>query len=126
MNVGLPGTGIGGLFYLITALLMPVIELVRTFQGQSSLARWRRVGRQTGMAGGIVGCLWATGYAVEHIAMPAQGWAHAVTAGQVTQAMGVSPSVWTYATLGSILVAVELGRWWFGRSGHLQHAPGDS
>jgi hypothetical protein len=28
MIMGIPGTGIGGLFYLFAALLMPIIELV--------------------------------------------------------------------------------------------------
>ncbi len=123
MNVGLPGTGIGGLFYLITAFLMPVVELVRTMQGRSSWQRWSIVGRQTGLASGVVGCLWATGYAVTHLGVGPLHGTHAAAAGQVTRAMGVAPSMWTYLTLGFILLAVECGRWWFVRAGQpIDHA----
>jgi hypothetical protein len=43
---GLPGIGLSGLFTLLSALLMPPIELVRTLAGRSSWQRWRVVGRQ--------------------------------------------------------------------------------
>ncbi len=123
MNVGLPGTGIGGLFYLITAFLMPVVELVRTMQGRSSWQRWSIVGRQTGLASGVVGCLWATGYAVGHVGVAHLQGTRLAAAGQVTRAMGVAPSLWTYLTLGSILLAVECGCLWFARAGQpIDHA----
>lgn len=59
-NAGLPGTGLGGLFYLLLALWMPVAELHRTLQGRSSPARWRRVGVQFAMACGIIAVLACT------------------------------------------------------------------
>ncbi len=54
MNAGIPGIGLGGLFFVLSAFLMLFIEIVRTLQGRSSLKRWRLVGRQSGLAGGIV------------------------------------------------------------------------
>jgi hypothetical protein len=54
VTAGIPGIGLGGLFFVISALLMVVIELYRTARGRSSLARWRFVGRQAVMALGIV------------------------------------------------------------------------
>jgi hypothetical protein len=62
MTAGVPGTGIGGLFYLLGALWMPCYELFLTMRGQSSLARWYLVGRQTGIALGIICGMWATGW----------------------------------------------------------------
>jgi hypothetical protein len=59
MTAGLPGVGIGGLFYLISALLMPLVEVVRTLQGRSSRERWHVVGRQFAMAVFMVGALTA-------------------------------------------------------------------
>src|SRR3954447_8555552 len=50
MTAGLPGVGIGGLFYLLCALLMPFTELGRTFAGRSSRERWRSVLTQFVMA----------------------------------------------------------------------------
>ncbi|HEU0021748.1 MAG TPA: hypothetical protein VFR55_08765 [Dehalococcoidia bacterium] len=60
MNVGLPGTGIGGLFYIIMALMMPFHEAVLTIRGQSNWTRWRKVGVMQGIAFGIIGSLWGT------------------------------------------------------------------
>ncbi len=62
MVAGLPGTGIGGIFFLLSALLMPVVEFVRTLQGRSNLRRWRFVLRHSGIALGILGAMWATGW----------------------------------------------------------------
>jgi len=61
MTAGLPGTGIGGVFYLLSALLMPFVELVKTLRGQSSWPRWVLVIRQFAMASGIVAGMWMLG-----------------------------------------------------------------
>ncbi|HVL64604.1 MAG TPA: hypothetical protein VM573_05465 [Actinomycetota bacterium] len=54
MTAGLPGFALGGLFFVISALCMPFVELVRAAGGRSSRARWRFVARHTGIATGIV------------------------------------------------------------------------
>jgi len=59
-NAGLPGTGLGGLFYLVLAFWMPVAELPRTLRGRSSRARWRQIGAQFALAAGIVGAVVGT------------------------------------------------------------------
>jgi hypothetical protein len=53
-QAGLPGTGIGGFFYLLMAGLMPFWELYLTLTGRSSWARWKLVFRQLFIAGGIL------------------------------------------------------------------------
>lgn len=60
MIVGLPGTGIGGLFYLFMALWMPINELYRLVQGRSSLERWKFIAFNWIMVAGILGTLWVT------------------------------------------------------------------
>ena len=50
MSAGLPGCGLGGLFFVICALLAPVRELVRTVQGRSSAEAWAQTMRQFGIA----------------------------------------------------------------------------
>lgn len=50
MSAGLPGLGLGGIFFVLSALLAPVFELGRTFAGRSSGAAWRQVGRQFAIA----------------------------------------------------------------------------
>jgi hypothetical protein len=43
MSAGLPGFGLGGIFFILSALLAPVFELPRTLRGRSSRARWSRI-----------------------------------------------------------------------------------
>lgn len=61
-NAGLPGTGIGGLFYLLLALSMPVVELARSTSGRSGPGRRRQALHQFVMACAILaavgGTLW--------------------------------------------------------------------
>lgn len=65
MTAGIPGIGLSGLFFVISALLMVVVELYRTVRGRSSVARWRFVGRQAAMALGIVFATVATLWLLE-------------------------------------------------------------
>jgi hypothetical protein len=60
---GIPGAGIGGLFYLIGALSMPVLELARRLGGAGPSRRtpWPVVLRPAGQALGILGALWLVG-----------------------------------------------------------------
>ena len=64
MTAGMPGTGIGGVFYLISALFMPFFELYRTLQGRSSVTRWLLVSRQLTMSLCIVVGMWLLGLAL--------------------------------------------------------------
>lgn len=64
MNVGLPGTGIGGVFYLLLALCMPFFELYKTLRGESSAMRWLFVLRQLLMSGAILVGMWGVGLAL--------------------------------------------------------------
>ena len=43
MFAGLPGIGVGTLFYVLTAFVMPLVELSRLVRGDVSAARWRLV-----------------------------------------------------------------------------------
>ena len=54
MFAGLPGIGVGTLFYVLMAVWMPFRELPRVFAGKSSLAQWQLIARQLFYATGIV------------------------------------------------------------------------
>ena len=54
MFAGLPGIGVGTLFYVLMAVWMPFREIPRVFAGNSSLAQWRLIARQLFYAAGIV------------------------------------------------------------------------
>ena len=54
MFAGLPGIGVGTLFYVMMAVWMPFREMPRVFAGKSSLAQWQLIARQLFYATGIV------------------------------------------------------------------------
>lgn len=58
MIVGVPGTGIGGLFYLLMAASMPVVETWRFItKGEVRPTRWRFIASQVALMGAIVGAM---------------------------------------------------------------------
>jgi len=59
MVVGVPGTGIGGLFYLIAACSMPFVECWRWLRGERSHSgtRWGFIAGQLALMGGIIAAM---------------------------------------------------------------------
>jgi hypothetical protein len=100
MTAGLPGVGIGGLFYLASALLMPFRSLVATATGRE--ARWPVALRQALIALATIATVWAT--------LQAIGWLIAaispsLVAGALPGAAGsetMRNALRTAALLGSI------------------------
>ena len=60
MSAGLPGIGLGGLFFIVSALLAPLPELVRTARGRSSRERWAGVARNLALALVMIAAIDAT------------------------------------------------------------------
>src|SRR5574339_171244 len=54
MFAGLPGIGVGTLFYVLMAFWMPFRELPRVIRGTSSVAHWKLIARQLFYAMSIV------------------------------------------------------------------------
>lgn len=108
MNAGLPGTGLGGLFYLLLALVMPFVELVQTVRGRSSRERWRLVLTQLGVALGIIAVMAGVLTVVRRLAPGADGLGFSAL---LAPAVGLS-----VLTVLSTVVAV----WgaWARRNGH--------
>jgi hypothetical protein len=50
VSAGLPGLGLGGLFFIFSALLAPFRQLLQTFRGQSRAGDWAMIGRQFAQA----------------------------------------------------------------------------
>jgi hypothetical protein len=116
MNIGLPGTGLGGLFYLITALMMPLFELRLTLAGRRSLRRWRIVGLQWGIAAAILVSTWGTfellAYIFPHFTLHSQavssnGGGFAEVRHQTSRALRIAPILISLPTLLTILLSVE-------------------
>jgi hypothetical protein len=103
MTAGLPGVGIGGIFYLTSALLMPVRSLVAVLRGRPDEARWPMALRQAALAGGILGALWLTGLAL--------GWAivHLVPDAARVVAHGTRSAVEVRSVVRTSALALSLG-----------------
>jgi hypothetical protein len=130
MTAGIPGIGLGGLFFVISALLMVVVELYRTVRGRSSLARWRFVGRQVAIAAGIVlttmAALWLLELALpgdplevragtEQGAGPSDGSGESLVAALGEIPILATPILGTLAFLVLVLCLAETLRWVVGR-----------
>lgn len=97
----------GGLFYLLTALLMPFVECLHIVRGQSSLARWRRIGIQVGLAIGILAGLWATAWTLDLVLPHAMRAAIREASQHAARLIGVTPTRLSVLTLGALLLVVE-------------------
>lgn len=111
MNAGLPGTGIGGLFYIASALVMPVHRLARG--GEREGRSWRRIGIQVAIAASILGMLFLSGRALALLLAPVLA-APAQPGGVAPQAV---PNLvrWvvvagTAGLLAAVLLVVEAAR----------------
>ena len=118
MNVGLPGTGIAGIFYLLAALWMPFHAIVRAATGCGSAVRRRAVLRQTALALGIILALVATAWfldlALAALMPSAPADAELESAAGAddprVRPFGVLPTVLTFTTLAVVLLGVEVLR----------------
>ncbi|HMH82612.1 MAG TPA: tetratricopeptide repeat protein [Gemmatimonadales bacterium] len=114
MTAGLPGTGIGGMFYLISALATPLREGYLRMRGRRSRG-WRLVVAQTPIAGAILAGMWATGWLLglavraSHRVFPSAGTLHP---SNLLPAVALLISV---GTLAFVLLGVELLRLWVRR-----------
>ena len=114
MTAGLPGTGIGGMFYLISALATPLWEAYLRVRGRRSRG-WRVVIAQTAIAGGILAGLWATGWLLG-LALSASR--RILTAAATPHPGNLLPAVAlliSAGTLAGVLLGVELLRLWVRR-----------
>jgi hypothetical protein len=115
MFAGLPGIGVGTLFYVLIALCMPVYELINVVRGTSSLERWRRIARQFFHAISIVlsiivaerVLLFILGQAPVEALNPAR-LLHRELAGHSPQSFLAAPLTASLLIVGTILLTVEV------------------
>ena len=111
MTPGLPGAGIGGLFYLLAALFSPVWETVRLLRGNGAPRQWAVVLRLFLLALSIVAAMWLTAWivaAVFSLAPHADGGGTASSIAAVPETIGRRMALLTVSTLALVLVGVEL------------------
>lgn len=113
MNVGLPGTGLAGLFYLLAALWMPCHELGRTLRGERDPARWRVALTQAGLAAGILAAIvataWVSALLLSTPSTPASEGPGAEDApvAPAIRILGIVPSPLTFVTVAIVILLLE-------------------
>src|SRR5512135_477069 len=114
MTAGVPGTGIGGLFYLVSALLLPVRGAIRRIHGAP--VSWRGIIRPAGLAFGVLLGIWGTGWLLGLLIGPLAEPARLASQGGVELRRHYENLVrWGallagFATLAAVLLAVQIAR----------------
>lgn len=113
MSVGIPGTGVGGLFYLVSALCMPVREAYRAARGRSDRRSRGVVVRQTLIALGVLCGIWLTGWLIGLVLSRIPAVAVALNAvpalaGRSGNILRTAAFFLALGTLGVVLGAVEI------------------
>jgi hypothetical protein len=105
MTAGLPGAGIGGLFFVLSAYFMLVVEITRTVRGRSSLARWGLVLRNVGIATAMIMAVTVTIWLVHGLLFPSpSGTGDAKGSHDSSNALlPFSPVLIALAVLGAVL-----------------------
>ena len=117
MFAGLPGIGVGTLFYILTALWMPVRELGFLVTGRSSFARWRLVGTQVVYACSVIlsiliadrVLMWVMGGMTPGSFSPAL-LLHRELGAHAPHSIMAAPIMASVLLLGAVLLVVELSR----------------
>jgi len=123
MNIGLPGTGIGGLFYLLLASLMPAHALWTTACKRAGPSGWRTATRPSAIASMIVFALWVESWGL-HKALAcrvAREWLRSGAAqnayAHVASGQASIVAVASAATLAAVLIAVHGAGCWLALCG---------
>jgi hypothetical protein len=116
MVAGLPGTGIGGIFYIVLALAMPICEVFHLVRRKSSVKRWITIATQTFNAVGILGGVYLTGWLLACVLNAFRATAIGAGGGAATavqRTANVIPAASAYtaiATLGGVILATHVLR----------------
>jgi len=121
MQAGLPGAGLGGLFYLASALLMPFRALSKKWR-QERDGRMAEVRQQVLIAAGVLGAIWLTGWMLGLILTRTGMVALSASRGPLSHLPGASSNIVRaatvmggFVTLVVVLLLVELARLIFSR-----------
>lgn len=112
MIAGLPGTGISGLFYLLSAFWMPIAELTRTLRGRERRSNWKLVFSQFALATGIFAALSLTGAMIDYFIPISARFLEAFISNSNNNSqfisLGVAPTVITIGVLFIFLFGIEI------------------
>lgn len=110
MIAGVPGTGIGGLFYLAAAVCLPLRGLARRMRGER--VSWPTIFRQVGLAFGILlgmaVIFWLLGLVLAPV--PLDGRLGTAADARYRSIVRWAALLAGYATLALVMTAVQIAR----------------
>ena len=115
MAAGIPGVGIGGLFYLVSAVALPLRSAWRRARGVPDTLTTRELGGHLVIAGGIVAGIWVAGWLLV-LALPGvvtPGAASGASNGSAWRGhsvIRVATIAAGFITLALVLAGVEISR----------------
>ena len=111
---GLPGTGLGGIFYAVLIIWMAVREIWLILRGARSQGRWRAIAKFNAILAVIVVVLgaefWAIDYAARNWILPPLGPSPSpllLALRSLAPALVLAP----FLVLAALLVLLESARW---------------
>jgi hypothetical protein len=109
MNPGMPGTGIGGLFYVLSALWMPICEVWRRSRGKTSV-RWFLIAKQFAIAVGVVAVMSGVFWALDSALILYHATQHSADQIDAARTLRISAMLMAVGVLVSLLSVVHLAR----------------
>jgi predicted membrane channel-forming protein YqfA (hemolysin III family) len=117
MFAGLPGIGVGTLFYVLMAFWMPVREIPRVIQGTSTVETWKLILRQMFYAVGIIVTvmfaerlmLWVLGQSSVHPFSPSS-WLYTELGHRANGSLLAAPIMASVILLVGVIGSVEVLR----------------
>jgi len=114
MTAGLPGAGIGGLFYLASSILLPVRSLWRRLRGRPDAVPLRQQLHSALIAFGIIGGLWVAGWVlafiVPHDMLPQNAFSGRGATSSANTVIPLATFLVAVGTLVLVLLMVEMAR----------------
>jgi hypothetical protein len=109
MNAGLPGIGISGVFYILSALFMPMTEAYRAARGRPRRRPWGAVLRHWAIAVAMIAAMYGTGRLLTFIL---RAFGHVVVSGSVwaTVLLSIVPFVLVFAVIELFLARPSVSR----------------
>ncbi len=113
MTVGFPGTGIGGLFYIVAALLVPIRSLL--LRRREALGKRGAIARLFLLGLGVAFGIYATGWLLGFVLGPVAGSAAVVGTSNISRPEIENVVRWaallaSLFMLAAVLLAVQVAR----------------
>lgn len=109
---GMPGTGLGGVFYALLIMWIALRELWLTTKHVSGRDRWRKLGGFIALLGGIIAAFWSVAWLIKLVAgrFAPQSSAAALEQIKVVEALIPALAMLPFLTLACLLTIVQVAR----------------